>query len=119
MQRKQFLNCFEFHDDAVFDNKVDAICGIQLNALIDDRKPNLMCENYSILGELIAEARVVRAFEAAGSKGGMDFERRPENAFRDPSVQRQWFTSVSSVSSVVESFSERFLVSCSVQPLFL
>ena len=108
VQRKQFFNCFDFDDDAVFDNKVDAIGGIQLNTLIDDRKPNLMRENYSILSELIAETRIVRALEAASSNSGMDFEGGAKNPFRDRSVQRQLFVSVSSVSSAVASLVSDF-----------
>ena len=62
-----------------------------------------MRETDAILGQLIPEARVVSAFQAASSQGGVHLERGAENSFRDRSVQSQ-SASVSSVSSVVESF---------------
>jgi hypothetical protein len=52
MQRKQFFDYFELHDDAVFDNEVDSIGCVELDAVIDDRKP---------------ETGVVSAFETASS----------------------------------------------------
>jgi len=103
MERKQFLHCFEFNDDAILDNEVDAISRIELDVVIDDRKSHLMCEGDAIFGELIAEARIVCALKATSSKGGVHFESGSENPLRDRSVQAQSISSVSSVSSVVAS----------------
>jgi hypothetical protein len=89
MQREQFLHCFEFENDAVFDDEIDSVSGVQLNAVIDDRKPHLMCERDTVLRELIAETCVVSAFKAAGTEFAVDFESGTENLFRNRSVQSQ------------------------------
>ena len=34
MQRMQFFDCFQFHDDAVFDEIVDPIASINLDAFM-------------------------------------------------------------------------------------
>ena len=101
MEGQQFLHRLEFHNYAVFDDEVDSIRCVELNAVVDDRKTHLMCERNAIFGELVAEARVIRAFEATGSKSGMYFESRSENPVCDPNVQGQL---ISSVSSAVASF---------------
>src|SRR2546429_3089080 len=104
MKGQQFFHRFQFNDYAVFDNEVDSIGSIELDAVVDDRESHLMCEGNAVFGELITETRVIGAFETTGSKGGMYFESSSENLFRDRSVQPQLNSSVSSVSSVVASF---------------
>ncbi len=49
MQGKQFLHGLDLHSDALFDNEIDAICGVKLNAAVDDWKPYLVCERNAIL----------------------------------------------------------------------
>ena len=111
VQRLQSLHCFEFHDNAVFDNEVDSVRRVQLDSLISDGQPHLMPERQSVLRELITPARVVRAFKAARPEGGVHLHRRAQNPFRDRNVQNHTYSSVSSVSSVVERFvAERFVV---------
>jgi hypothetical protein len=104
VQREQFLHRLEFDDDAVFDDEVNSVGGIELNAIIDDWKPDLMHEVDSIFRQLVAETRVIRTFQAAGSQSRVYFQRGAKNLFRDRSVQAQFLTSASSVSSVVASF---------------
>jgi hypothetical protein len=38
MDRKQFLNAFEFHNDRFLDNEIYAITAIQLNSFVPNRK---------------------------------------------------------------------------------
>jgi hypothetical protein len=108
MERMQLFHCLQFNDDAVLDKKVDAVPGIDLNAVIDNGQSRLMLEGDSILHELVAETRIVSAFEAAGAKRRVHFESGAENLFRDRSVQAHWVTSVSSVV-------ERFVAESSLQ----
>ena len=103
MERMQFFNRLQFNDDAVFDKKVYAVPGIDLNTVVDHRKSRLVLERDSIFCQLIAETRVVRAFKAACAKRGVNLESGAENLLRDRSVQAQIVTSASSVPSVVAS----------------
>ncbi len=89
MQRKQFLHSLQLQNYAVFDNEVDSVRGVELDAIVNDRKPHLMGEANAILAKLIAETSVVRALKAACSQCCVNFESGSENLFRDPSVQAQ------------------------------
>ena len=101
MERQKFLHSFKLQDHAVFDHEVDAICGIELNALINDRKSHLMPESNAILCQLIAKTRVVRAFKASSAERCMYLQCGSEHLLRDRSVQAQLMSSVSSVVASV------------------
>ena len=103
VQRQQFFDGLQLDDDAVFDDEVYSVGRVQLNALIDDWQSHLMPECQSIFRELIAQTGIVRAFQAAGAERSVHGHRSAENSFCNCDVQTHVFSSVSSVSSVVES----------------
>jgi hypothetical protein len=103
MQGEQFFHCLEFNEYAVFNNEVDSISGFELYAVVDDGKPNLMPETDPVDGQLMTEACVVSALQAASSESAMDLESGADNPFRNRSVQAQSSSSVSSASSAVAS----------------
>ena len=60
---QQFFHCFEFDDDAVFDQKVDSIAGFDVDALIHHWETNLVLEMQTIHSKLMMQTRTVCAFE--------------------------------------------------------
>jgi hypothetical protein len=99
---KQFFHCFEFDDDAVFDQKVDSIAGFDPDALIHNWETNLVLEMQAVHSKLIMQTRTVCAFEKAGAQRRMDFRGCLDDAFGDVFVKHRVVSSVSPVSSVVE-----------------
>jgi len=104
MKRKQCFHGLKFDDDAVFDEKVDAISRIQRHILIRDRKPDLMRELQSIDTKLVGEASVVGAFEAACAESAMDFEGGRDDLFCQRVIDHCRPISASPASSAVASF---------------
>ena len=68
MKGKQFLHRLQFDDDAIFDKEVDPIAGVNVHAVVNDRKPGLMLKGETILSELVTQARVVGALEASSAE---------------------------------------------------
>src|SRR5258708_6034585 len=89
MKGKQFLHCLQFDDDAVFDQKIDPVSRVDLNALIYNGKSDLMLKRDTIQPELVAEASIVGALQAAGTERGVHVHRRAKNLFRDRFVQHE------------------------------
>jgi hypothetical protein len=104
VERQQFFNCLDLDNDAVFDKKVDAISGLEVDSLINDRQPDLVFEMHAVDSELIVKTRLIGAFEQSCTQRGVHLHRRGENSFGDRFMEHQVFTSASSASSVVESF---------------
>ncbi len=63
MNRDKALNRFDFEDDGVFHQEVDAIAAIQLHAFICDGHLNLPLKRKSAPAELIAETFLISGFE--------------------------------------------------------
>ncbi len=78
MNGEQFLHRFQFDDNAIFNQEIDAVPSLDLNVVVNHWQPDLMIEVNAILVQLITEARVIRAFEAAGSQRCVDLQRRGE-----------------------------------------
>ena len=102
VKRQKSFHCLEFHDHAVFYEKVDSIASIEANCLVHHRQFDLVFELQPFDRELVMQAGVVRALEQAGAKRRMDFERALEDSFSELFMSHHVFSSVSSVSSVVE-----------------
>lgn len=72
MKGQQFFHSFELDDDAVFDQKIGPVPGLDTHALINDRQTNLMLELQTIYDELVVQPGAVSTFQQAGPKGGMN-----------------------------------------------
>ena len=103
MKREQILYSFQLNDDPVFDEKVDSITCIELNVLVDHGKPDLVFKMQTIDSELIVQAGLIGAFQEPRAKGRVNFHRGIDDSTGDVFVQHRVLTSVSAVSSVVES----------------
>ena len=103
MQREQFLHCLQLQNHAIFDDEINPVGCVELNAVIDDGESHLMGEADAVSRELVAKAGAVSAFKTAGSQCCVHSESGAEDPFCDRSVKAQFFTSMSSASSVVES----------------
>ena len=75
VERMQFFHCFQLDDYASFNNEVDSIAGIDLNALMNDRQSDLMLKGHAIFRQLISQASVVSALETACSESGVQTAR--------------------------------------------
>ena len=104
MEGKQFLHCFQFDDDAVFDQEVDSIARVNLNPVVDDWESCLMLESDTVLRKLITQTRIVRAFKASRADCRVHFHRCSENPCCDHFVKHEDLDLRVLLSSVVESF---------------
>lgn len=50
---QQFFNCLRFNDHAVFDEEVDAVCGNEVDSLINNRQRDLVPEMQAVDSELV------------------------------------------------------------------
>ena len=103
VNRQQFFNCLNLDDDAVFNQKVDAVSAFDGDTLIEDRQTDLAFKTQSISGELVLQARTVRTLKKAGAKGSMNLDRRVDYSLGYVIVEQRKVFSVSSVSPVVAS----------------
>src|SRR5665213_1772894 len=104
MEGKQLFHCFQFKDDAVFDQKIDSVARVDLDAGIDHRESYLVAEGDAIFLELIAQTRVVSAFQAACANASVHSHRRAKNLLRNRIVQHRCEFLRVPRSSVVESY---------------
>jgi hypothetical protein len=103
MNRKQFFNCFDLDDDAVFNQKVDSVSAVDGDALIEDGQADLALKTQSIGGELVLQAGTVRTLKKAGTKVSVNLDGRLDYALGYVIVNHRMMSSVSSVSPVVAS----------------
>ena len=68
MNRQHLFHAFDFDDQAIFDNEVNPIGGLELDSLIDNGQANLVLEMQTRLGEFVVHACVTCAFENAGTE---------------------------------------------------
>src|SRR5258708_2064987 len=101
MERQQRLDGLQFDDNAVFDEEIDSISGVEHHILVDNRKFDLMFETQSVSAELVLEAGVVRALKTTGSDRGMYLERRGDYPLGHRIVWHADDPSASSASSAV------------------
>src|SRR5262245_46016299 len=93
VQRQQFFNGFDFDDDAVFEQEVDSIAGVESYAAVHDRQTNLVLKLYAARHELMAETSAVRTFQQPGSERAVNLHRGFDDALRDGSVKHMDFAS--------------------------
>jgi hypothetical protein len=101
MERQQFLHCLQFDDDAIFDEKVDAISSVESYVLINDRKFYLMTEFKSVGAKLIGETRLVSAFQTSRAESTVDFDGCRDDLFCQRVVDHRRNASASPASSAV------------------
>ena len=58
MNREHFFDTFDFDDQAVFDDVINAIGRTELDSLVNDRKMDLVLKLQVGLGEFVIEAGV-------------------------------------------------------------
>ena len=102
MKGQQLFHGFEFHNDAIFDEEIDSIASVQSDASIFNRQPNLVLKMQTSKGELVLQARLIRAFEQSWSERRVNPDRRVDDAAGNVFVDHDGLSSVPSVSSVVE-----------------
>ena len=69
--RKDGADGFQFHDDCIFDDKIDAIAAVDLNPLVAQREIQLSLNVKTFALQLVHETSLVRRFEQSGTKLGV------------------------------------------------
>jgi hypothetical protein len=75
MDGQYSLDAFEFQNQTVFDDEIDAIRRRQLNAVVNQGKRDLVLNVQPGSRQFVQEAGVVRAFEDAGAESRVDPDR--------------------------------------------
>lgn len=101
MYWKQFVDGFELYDDAVFDEEVDPIAGVEPDTVVHHGQRPLMLKSQTILRQFVAQTDGVRAFEQSWAERGVNLHGRADDPLGDVFVTHQDWSSVCSVSSVV------------------
>ena len=63
MDWKQLLNSFQFYDQTLLNDEIDAITAFELNGFIHDGQWNLTAKRQTGLRHFVAEAFLVRRFQ--------------------------------------------------------
>jgi hypothetical protein len=79
MDASQRVDSFHFHDNAIFDEQVEAIADSESQALVDDRQFNLPSEGDAADAKLMREAVLVGGFQKAWTERFVDFEAGVED----------------------------------------
>jgi hypothetical protein len=71
---KQPVDGFDFQHDLAFDDEIDTISAIEVDAFVVDRDLELTVNAHSPQGELVREALLVHCFEQAGAEVAMHLD---------------------------------------------
>jgi hypothetical protein len=102
VQWKQFFHRLQFNDDAVLDQEIDSVSGFKLQSFVNHRQSNLVLKLQASDGEFVNKASGVGAFQQSRSKSCVDVQGCVNDSLGDIRMKHDVFTSMSSVSSVVE-----------------
>lgn len=80
VDRKHSLDALDFEDEALFDDKVHAICGFQLDTLVDNREPDLLLDVEAGLDHRVMQACVAGAFEDTGAERAVNIHRTTDDS---------------------------------------
>ena len=72
VKRKQSVYGFQLNDDAVLDEEVDSVAGIQGYGLVHHRKTKLVLEMQAVDGELIVQAGLIGTLKKASAESRVD-----------------------------------------------
>ena len=83
MQGEQFFNRLQFDDDAIFDEVINPIASLEVDAVVRDRQADLVLKMQSVDAELVVKTRVVCALQHARAKRGVNLDRSIKDSFCD------------------------------------
>jgi hypothetical protein len=78
----QSINGFEFNNDKLVHEDVDAIVEVEENSFVPHWELKLPLERNLAQGQLVADALFISGFEQPGTKGTMNLYGAPNNSFR-------------------------------------
>lgn len=79
MDREYALNGLELNYDAIVNKKINAICRIQANSLVENRELNLGANNEATTAKLKRQTRFVCALQQTGTEIFVNLNRRVYN----------------------------------------
>ena len=80
MNREDPLDALELNDKAILDDEIHSVCRGQLNPFVHDRQMYLMFESKTGFRQFVVKARIVRALEHTGTKGGVNSNGRSDDS---------------------------------------
>ena len=85
MDGKNFLDCFQFHDQPIVDDQIHAVATIQFDRLVNDRKSHLAPKSNTAGLQFVAETLLVSRLQEpwTQSYGVLRWQDRSPNRSKD------------------------------------
>ena len=77
------INALDLDDHPSFDQEVDAVAAVELDAVVDNRKRDLALNAQAGFGEFVAQTHLIGGFEQARAESAVNSDRAADDLPRD------------------------------------